>query len=279
MAQTPHDPNSGNSSGTPHAPNVTVELELITPEMAAEILERSQFNRAISDKIVNQYARALAELRWFFTGESIIFDGDSLLDGHHRVKAVIVSRKPTWFIVVRGVQKDAFHFIDHGRPRAFKDTLYILGNPKNQFVASATSYLAGYMKFKYFTTHGLEEHERWNTYESNPELDQMQALYSRSLPLKGVPPALLLAAHIVLAKISSTDAADFMELVVEGNGLDEDDPAQAFRKYVKKIYDLDRKPSGYQTKIGNALITAWNLYRKGKRTAKLRIPSVCPDPV
>jgi hypothetical protein len=123
---------SPKAGSTPQRPpdiaNVTVDLEQITPELAAEWLKGSPaLNRGIGKRVVYRYATALIEKRWWFTGESVIFGLDGrLLDGWHRLTAIVESGVAAWFIVVRGVSNRAFHYIDNGRGRSFRDTIAVL---------------------------------------------------------------------------------------------------------------------------------------------------------
>jgi len=266
-------------------PPFSASVELITPEISAKWLDNSaKFNRGIGERVLYRYTDAMLNGRWFPTGESIILngetDGDEIaLDGHHRLAAVRDSGIAQWFVIVRGVAKEAFHYIDHGRGRVFRDTLYVLGLENAAVVAAATSYLTGYKKFNRFTTHGMEDHERWHTYQDYPELTQVGDNYSGKLPFKGVPPGLLTAVHVILHKKDADAAAEFMEAIMQGDGLEANHPISLYRAYVRKQITLDVKPTNLVGKFGSGLIEAWNRYRNNERLNKLRIPAIVPDPI
>jgi hypothetical protein len=267
--------------------NVTATLELVTPEKAATWLKASpDYNRGIGLAVVARYTSAMKEDRWFFTGEPVIFnnsDGESvkdlLQDGWHRLTAIAESGKGQWMIIVRGVNKDAFHYIDHGRNRSFRDTLTVLKIPHAQFCSTSVSYVTGYFKHGRFTTHSLEDHERWQTYLAHgPKLEALQEQYNKRLPLRGVQPGLLCAVHYVLSLKDAEAADEFMELIVHGDELEPDHPVAQFRSLVRKINGMDKLPYNLPVKYGATLIKTWNLFRKGEKVkGKFNIPSITPE--
>jgi hypothetical protein len=227
----------------------------------------------------------MLEDRWFFTGEPVIFDSgepgaEILQDGWHRLTAIVNSGKGQWIVVVRGVPREAFHFIDHGKGRVFRDTLHVEGVPHAQFLASACSYIAGYLKHRRFSTSGLEDHERWPIYDDNKvRLGALQDLYNKALPLKGVPSGLLSAVHFVLAGKDEPEADEFMELVILGDDLEVDHPIAQFRAYVRRMQVADKKPANLPVRYGSGLMKAWNLVRNKEKVAKFTIPAVTPEPI
>lgn len=92
--------------------------ENITPAKAQEYLKTSVGNRPISRVYVRSYADTMTKGQWILNGVPIIFDTDGhLLDGHHRLHAVIEAGIPVRFDVCRGTSTDAFTTYDCGRHR------------------------------------------------------------------------------------------------------------------------------------------------------------------
>lgn len=91
-------------------------VETITPEKAMEYLKTSIGNRPISKTMVRSYADSMKKGRWAENGVTIIFDNEGhLLDGHHRMHAVVLAGIPVKFLVCRGVSHEVFITIDQGR--------------------------------------------------------------------------------------------------------------------------------------------------------------------
>ena len=102
------------------------EWETITPEMAKEMLAASQGNprygnstKMIDNRKVEKLARDMRSGNWLETNGTIGFDWNGhLIDGHHRLSAVVKSGKPQSFIVVRGLSPLASKVIDCGSSRS-----------------------------------------------------------------------------------------------------------------------------------------------------------------
>lgn len=98
--------------------------ENITPKKAMEYLKTSLGNRPISKISVQSYADTIRKGDWMLNGVPIVFDNEGhLLDGHHRLHAVILADIPVRMDVCRGVQSDAFTTYDCGRHRTLGQLL------------------------------------------------------------------------------------------------------------------------------------------------------------
>ena len=121
----------------------------VTPKKAAEWLERlNGTNRALSDKLVNRYALDMEFGRWAQNAEAIKFAGNNrcLLDGQHRLKAIVVSGKTIPMLVATGLEESTFTTMDIGRPRGLGDSLGILGESNKNTLAAVIRCLYFYDK-------------------------------------------------------------------------------------------------------------------------------------
>jgi hypothetical protein len=104
------------------------EIKLITPEIAKKYLERNKTNRKCDEKLVNYFANQMNNNLWKTTGQGISLSNDNvLLDGQHRLKAIIKSGKSVKMLVVFDIDNDSFDVYDSGKKRNHTDSLYILG--------------------------------------------------------------------------------------------------------------------------------------------------------
>jgi hypothetical protein len=93
-------------------------VELITPEIAKAYLQHNTNNRSISKTGVDVFAGDMTDGYWQLTGDSIKFATDGeLIDGQHRLMAVIKAGTPQQFLVVRNVSKESKRVTDTGKPR------------------------------------------------------------------------------------------------------------------------------------------------------------------
>ena len=106
----------------------TFQKELITPEMALEILtNKNPINRPIKKANLKRLTKAILDEEWLLTNQGISFDSDgNLLDGQHRLHACIEADTPIEILVGRNINKKAFNVVDTGCARTAGDTLDII---------------------------------------------------------------------------------------------------------------------------------------------------------
>lgn len=104
-------------------------IEKITPFMARDILENdNNTNRAIKPATVDQYARAMIQGDWKISESIIAFDDKgNLVNGQHRLAAIVKSKTTQHFFVARGIPHDMVATFDQGRNRTASDTLKFIG--------------------------------------------------------------------------------------------------------------------------------------------------------
>lgn len=110
--------------------NVTFQVEKITPAVAKGYLADNRSNRPLSFRTVDGYAAAMRRGDWLLNGEAVKFDADGkLVDGQHRLAAVLRSDIACEFVVIRGLSPDVFKTLDTGRNRTASDVLSIAKVP------------------------------------------------------------------------------------------------------------------------------------------------------
>lgn len=112
-------------------------IENITPKVAAEYLRTNNMNRPLQVGAVETYAKAMQRNEWMLNGEAIQFDTEgNLVNGQHRLNAVVLSGRSVPFLVVRGVEKECFKTFDGGKKRTASDVLSIKGEQNTANLAS-----------------------------------------------------------------------------------------------------------------------------------------------
>lgn len=106
-------------------------IETIDKDKASEYLSHNMVNRKLSQGRVSQYADSLARGDWQLNGESIKFnDKGEMIDGQHRLNAIIKSGVPMLTVVVYGISDDV-SVMDRGRNRSVTDALLVEGFDKS----------------------------------------------------------------------------------------------------------------------------------------------------
>ena len=100
----------------------------ITPAMAVVFLRGMGLNRSIRRRSVLALAADMREGRWIPTHQGIAFDkSGKLIDGQHRMLAVIESGVTVRMLVTQGLDEEAMSAIDIGRARDCRDVAVIVG--------------------------------------------------------------------------------------------------------------------------------------------------------
>lgn len=118
----------------------TVGFETITPALATEWIKLNDNIRSPNKHHVSTLARDMREGRWQLTGEAICFTTDGqLVNGQHRLLAIIKSNTSITTLVVRGVTQEAVVAMDRGRTRSHGHNLTALGVKHATTVAAIAS--------------------------------------------------------------------------------------------------------------------------------------------
>lgn len=118
---------------------------LVTPEFAAELLTRNTGNRKVIKTWVDQLAQDMTRGRWQENGETIIVSrSGKILDGQHRLLAVIKSGRPVYMLILFGISDDrkVMASIDQGKNRTVANILQMAGSPVNSHIQWTGNLLA-----------------------------------------------------------------------------------------------------------------------------------------
>lgn len=106
----------------------TYAVETITPQIAEEYLRHNQRNRKPKKRTIAAYAATMRGGNWLLTGETIQFDWcGTLINGQHRLMAVIEAGIPVQFSVARDCAPDTARVIDNLPPRTATDAALYAG--------------------------------------------------------------------------------------------------------------------------------------------------------
>ena len=107
-------------------PTASHEWELITPTTAEKYLEKNRDNRTLRTSQVEFLTRAMQDGQFLATHQGVAFTKDgTLVDGQHRLHAVVRSKESVWLLVVRGLDDSAKQVLDCGITRTVADRLKI----------------------------------------------------------------------------------------------------------------------------------------------------------
>src|SRR4051812_47344546 len=96
----------------------------VTPEMASQWLRYNNHNRAMRKSVWERYAEDMRAGRWLLTHQGVAFDEEgNLVDGQHRLRAVVESGVTVELSVTYGVPMDRQIVVDDHAVRSHVDAL------------------------------------------------------------------------------------------------------------------------------------------------------------
>lgn len=101
-----------------------IEKTLITPKLASQLLAHNDENRTYRPTWAEAFAQDMRDGKWTLTPQTIaIGKSKRVLDGQHRLNAVILSGKSVWMMVAYDVEneEDVFAHTDITHARSLKD--------------------------------------------------------------------------------------------------------------------------------------------------------------
>jgi len=234
------------------------EIVSVTPSIAEGWLAKMGPNRPLRKPDVERLAADMRRGAWELNGETIKFmKNGTLIDGQHRLAAVVHSGKTVPIEVVRGLTERAAQTVDTGRARSFSDVLFIEGGVNVRAIAATAKWMWRYdteqMVGKYRQPSNAELRETLNTY---PTIGDAVREVQRS---KEVQPHSSIAFVLTLAKLSKPKKAmAWLESLHDGLGLLRTDPVLHLRR---KLLSRQAVISPLRPVEATALIAlSWNAY-------------------
>jgi len=228
---------------------ITASIKEITPEMAKEILENNHADqRKIKESRVRKYAEEIAIGAWIINGETIVIsENGRLLDGQHRVLAVIRANEPIRTLLVENVPEqqngyDTFATINTEN-RSNADALYIAG-----FKDETPLFVKYISLFKAFQARKLKQHAsgiRLNNHEIVDEarlIDYEEALIDieRAKRLHSRCDLLSVNYWILAVRVFKNlpDGNKFLEALADCDVNESKHPIMAYKRKLENLQNL-----------------------------------------
>jgi hypothetical protein len=222
---------------------VQVKMVTVTPQIAEKWLQRSTHNRNVVRARVDQYAADIRRGEWRVNGEAIKISRDGkILDGQHRLLAVLEANAAITTLVITGLEPEAQETMDQGRARSFADVLKLRGEKYYQPLSTAARALCIYELYgeilapPYKAAPTIQQCSR--TLERNPELrDSVKFAFGILRPW--MPGTYMGALHFLFATVDAEAARDFLTRLRTGDGLVRGDAIHALREKLVETHDPD----------------------------------------
>ncbi len=293
FAATTPDRDSVVKEGTGRPPGVeekTVKIA-ITPEIAEEYLSHNTHNRALTPSKVDRHVRTIQRNEWMTTHQGVALDWNgNLLDGQHRLRAIVESGRTVTMYVTTGMDPATFAVIDTGKNRSATDALHVEGYGSAsklsavgrlialyEWQAKVATQRTGPVPLKAFRQ---ENSERVAMIDNlMPKLlDYVHMGTSVRSAIRGASASAGAAAMYLIEKAGNDTkyTHDFYHFVLTGENLDGRHPATALRSY------LIRKDPGSKGAVAwhelALWIMVWNDYvhMRPRRVLQFRADMLMP---
>lgn len=144
---------------------VSTVVTTITPALAKQLLAtNTKENRPIKTRAVHRYATIMAAGDWMVSQPILIDRSGRLIDGQHRLNAVVEARVNVPMLVIRGLDPEAFKVLDTGVKRSAGDVLSIHGAPSCNNLAATIKVVIG------FNERCLQDNHKWAEISSNARI-------------------------------------------------------------------------------------------------------------
>jgi hypothetical protein len=266
------------STGTNGA-SFTARVETIGPKKAKKYLDTMGRNRRKRGRLKERYKEAMAGGQWKLTGESIKFNTKGeLIDGQHRLEAVIETGKEIQILVCRNVPDEAFMELDTGGVRTPGDLLTVAGYDYTSGVASAIRNLTSIYEIEAGKIKGGSLGRRRVDPETLLEYaeehsDDLVAAVKKTMSTEAKvvcgPPSLFAALYFIFAEHNKKAADEFFDSLIDGTNLQKHRPVYELRRLLLQFAaDKHKKrPAFYKAAI---TIKAWNAFQNRMEVRSLR---------
>lgn len=254
---------------------VTFSLETITPEAAAAMLKDRPLNRRINPERVRGFSRALKNGQWKLNGQPIILSPDGeLLDGQHRLSAIIDANTPAICAIAWGVSKDAMPTIDSGKSRSGPDILKLQGHVNTNHLAALASLVYGWTTTKpnmgFGLSIGARPHELLMVLDEFPELPDYLGLATRLVPSRVMSPNIAAFCLWLFTTNDAAKAENFIASLGNGEMLSSTDPIYRLRESLLRTAS-HRGAERRRSVVLALTIKAWNLWLKDRPCHMLKL--------
>lgn len=248
----------------------------VTPAMAKNWLEHRnlQRQRTYSHHKANQWATEMRAGRWKTSHQGIAFDWDGfLLDGQHRLGAIVLVGFPVDLDIRVGCDPDTFDVLDTGHKRTASQMVH---HPQAKLMTSAARYLGvidgtlnGNIVSGGIYCKSSSAAELLQVIANWPELGTFAASAQH---VRGKAQILASPHLAVLAQASRTQYADQIPIWLDGLAYGENLTGLDPRLHLRNRFAKERRAlTNAQGLSYGLIVTAWNSYASGQQMGVLRV--------
>lgn len=243
-------------------------VETITPQRAFQLLDQNTNNRNIRQSVIDRYAREMKAGRWELNGEPIIIsDKGRILNGQHRLWAIIEADVEVQTAVAYGIDEDTFDTIDTGAIRSAAD-IFKIGEVKDPGLASQTVFwIWRYTNERIMSKHFCTAKKALELFSECPEIEEGYTAGRRCS--RFIPKGLGSALFYMFSLVDHDGAEAFFEAMATGDFQTGQSAIRAVREGIINTMLKDPKRLTPEERCA-MIIKAWNAFQSGRDIRVIR---------
>lgn len=250
------------------------------------MLELNSANRPLSKPVVRSFAEVMRRGDWRVTHQGIAFDTNGVLvDGQHRLAAVVEAGVPVEMTVFTEVPPDTFDVLDTGKRRNAADALAIEGEKSTFMLGSMLRSVWLYENRSDASWSGraatVTNHQILQTLSEHPGIRDFVVVGERIAAETGMIKSAAGAASYLVEQASTASVQEWLDRLVDGAGLGQTDPRLVFRNTMQR---MARKKAGQVQRRRDTrehmtlYVKAFNAWAAGQTLQHLRFTTREPLP-
>jgi len=258
----------------------TFEVVTMTPQWASQLLgQTKQRNRKFKRRHLERLTSTIQSGNWYITAQGIALDQDNnILDGQHRLAAVVRAEKPIQIMLGRNLDPGIFNVVDTGSTRTAGDALDILGSSKGKTVAAALKNYQLYYQFpkvKWSGNHTPAHTEVTKLYDIHKDYveNMIEEIARRRKSFRCFSESVALTFSLLARDKhwAETPILNFMDAICFGANLEPEDVCLSFRNQLGSGYFKRRGTCPAQYLL-NSFIKCFNNHTQKTPTSKFVAP-------
>lgn len=258
---------------------IEVDFEEITPAIAKKYLARNVTNRNLKDATIRSYESDMRAGSWLPTHQGIAFnDRDELIDGQHRLTAIVRAGVTVTMLVTRGLpgaipgkKTTTMDAVDRGVPRSIGDQLKLQHGFSNPNLAVATVVMIGNLALatrvrKQTVAQALKAMELYGRHcaEIGKVIENPKERRFRRAPL---------SAAFTFARVVEPHAVDrFLNGLLTGASLEAGSPVLTLRNFLLSEVGSSRRVQGSLSRrvaLADMILNSLRAYVAGEKMTRI----------
>lgn len=252
-----------------------LSIERITPQRALEYLEKTIGNRKLRNEQVVAYAAQMTRGEWRVNNNAITFDSNgNLIDGHHRLYAVVIADIVVTMSVLRGVDPEARFTIDTGVVRDMTDQLIF---NKVGYAKLRATYVRAAVRIVTGSPIPIKTMETFNAWYPIFE-GGIEAYLTLNAPAHRHMKAGQVAAPLIVAHKLNPDAVEALIVALrDGANLKLSNPAHTLREFLVQEISGERRVRVTSDTVAAKVFSAAKAFIENRSLSKLQASEVATE--